>query len=254
MSPDRVEAELFGEEITGDFAPKAGTFELAHNGTLFLDEVADMPQQTQGKIVRVIQEQVFQRLGGTARIEVDVRLIASTTRDLIVEVNEGRFREDLYYRLNVVPIKVPPLNTRKDDIPILVDFFIDLAGDSTGKGKRKLSVDAIATLQTYEWPGNVRELRNVVERLIIMTPDNYSAPIGSEFLPLEVSGRVSETISQAVQGEIIGLPLRDARQVFEREYLVMQIDRFGGNITKTAEFVGMERSALYRKLKSLGVA
>lgn len=253
MSPDRVEAELFGEETDDGAPPKAGTFELAHTGTLFLDEVADMPMETQGKIVRVLQEQVFQRIGGTTRIEVSVRVIASTTRDLAVELAEGRFREDLYYRLNVVPIDLPSLQERREDIPLLTEFFIDQAGDNAGHARRALGADAIATLQAYDWPGNVRELRNVVERLLIMAPGDPSEPIGSEMLPAEVTGRITESNNFPGQGEIIGLPLRDAREVFEREYLAAQLNRFDGNISKTAEFVGMERSALHRKLKSLGI-
>jgi len=253
MSPDRVEVELFGEETDDDSPPKPGTFELAHNGTLLLDEVADMPLETQGKIVRALQEQVFQRIGGTARIEVSVRVIASSTRDLAIELAEGRFREDLYYRLNVVPIEIPPLQNRREDIPLLTDFFIKNTEDGAGHSHRTLGPDAIATLQAYDWPGNVRELRNVVERLLIMAPGDASVPIGSDLLPAEVTGRITETNNFPGQGEIIGLPLRDAREVFEREYLLAQLNRFDGNISKTAEFVGMERSALHRKLKSLGI-
>ena len=253
MSPDRVEVELFGEE-TGDGSPhKVGTFEKAHNGTLFLDEVADMPLETQGKIVRALQEQVFQRIGGTARIEVSVRVVASSTRDLTLELSEGRFREDLYYRLNVVPITVPSLRERRDDIPLLAEFFIEQARDNVGHGHRTIASDAIATMQAYDWPGNVRELRNVVERMLIMAPGGSSVPIGSDMLPAEVTGRITEATNFPAQAEIIGLPLRHAREVFEREYLVTQLDRFDGNISKTAEFVGMERSALHRKLKSLGI-
>lgn len=253
MSPDRVEAELFGEEGEDGSPNKVGTFEQAHNGTLFLDEVADMPLETQGKIVRALQEQVFQRIGGSRQIEVSVRVIASSTRDLTQELSDGRFREDLYYRLNVVPIAVPPLLSRRDDIPLLVDFFAAQAGESAGHGTRTVAADTIAALQTYDWPGNVRELRNVVERMLIMAPDDSSVPIGPEMLPAEVTGRISVTNNLPAQAKIIGLQLRDAREIFEREYLVAQLDRFDGNISRTAEFVGMERSALHRKLKSLGI-
>lgn len=254
MSPERVEAELFGEQMEDDTPHKIGTFEQAHNGTLFLDEVADMPLETQGKIVRALQEQVFQRIGGSAQIEVDVRVIASSTRDLTLELSEGRFREDLYYRLNVVPIGVPPLRDRRKDIPLLAEFFIEQARDNSGSGQRIISPEAMATLQSYDWPGNVRELRNVVERLLIMAPGDTSQPIGSDMLPAEVTGRVNDANNTfSAQTEVIGLPLRDAREVFEREYLAAQLDRFDGNISKTAEFVGMERSALHRKLRSLGI-
>ncbi len=253
MSPERVEVELFGEQ-TEDGAPhKIGTFEQAHNGTLFLDEVADMPLETQGKIVRALQEQVFQRVGGTTQIEVDVRVIASSTRDLAQELNEGRFREDLYYRLNVVPINVPPLRERRKDIPMLAEFFIDQATEDSGSANRTLTPEALATLQSYDWPGNVRELRNVVERLLIMAPGGASHPIGPDMLPAEVTGRINEANNFSAQAEVIGLPLRDAREVFEKEYLAAQLDRFDGNISKTAEFIGMERSALHRKLRSLGI-
>ena len=254
MSPDRVEAELFGEQMEDGTPHKVGTFEQAHNGTLFLDEVADMPLETQGKIVRVLQEQVFQRLGGTAHIEVDVRVIASSTHDLAQELQEGRFREDLYYRLNVVPINVPPLCDRRKDIPLLTTFFIEQAMESSGHGNRTISPEAMAALQAYHWPGNVRELRNVVERLLIMTPGDPLHPIGSDMLPGEVTGRVTEASRFSTQTEVIGLPLRDAREVFERDYLASQLERFDGNISKTAEFIGMERSALHRKLKSLGIS
>ncbi len=253
MSPDRVEAELFGEEVEDGSPHKVGTFEQAHNGTLFLDEVADMPLETQGKIVRALQEQVFQRIGGSRQIEVSVRVIASSTRDLTHELSEGRFREDLYYRLNVVPIVVPSLRERRDDIPLLTDFFTAQAGENAGHGRRTIAADTIAALQTYDWPGNVRELRNVVERMLIMAPDDSSISIGPDMLPAEVTGRISEASNFPAQAEIIGLQLRDAREVFEREYLVAQLDRFDGNISKTAEFIGMERSALHRKLKSLGI-
>ncbi len=253
MSPERVEAELFGEQMEDGTPHKVGTFEQAHNGTLFLDEVADMPLETQGKIVRALQEQVFQRIGGTAQIEVDVRVIASSTRDLAQELQEGRFREDLYYRLNVVPINVPPLCDRRKDIPLLTAFFIEQAMESSGHGSREISPEAMAALQTYQWPGNVRELRNVVERLLIMAPGGPLHPIGSDMLPGEVTGRVSEASNFSTHTEVIGLPLRDAREVFERDYLAAQLERFDGNISKTAEFIGMERSALHRKLKSLGI-
>jgi two-component system nitrogen regulation response regulator NtrX len=256
MAPDRVELELFGVEgpVDGGEAPrKVGTFEAAHNGTLFLDEVADMPLETQGKIVRVLQEQVFERVGGGTRVQVDVRVIAATTRDLGQEIHNGRFREDLFYRLSVVPIRVPALRERREDIPLLATYFMQRAAEGSGQRPRPFNEDAMATLQAHDWPGNVRELRNVVERLLIMAPGTADDPIRSEMLPAELDNGLAATRHPEHNTEIMGLPLRDAREIFEREYLVAQVNRFGGNISRTAAFVGMERSALHRKLKSLGI-
>ncbi len=256
MLPDRVEIELFGTETAdadGEAPQKVGTFEAAHNGTLFLDEIADMPLETQGKIVRVLQEQVFERVGGTTRVEVDVRVVASSTADLAEEINAGRFREDLFYRLNVVPIEVPSLKQRTEDIPILAEYFMERAATISGQPPRALSADAMAVLQSYSWPGNVRELRNVIERMLIMAPDDSSQPIGADHLPPEINANAPVAGNLNDNIEIMGLSLRDAREIFEREYLVAQVTRFGGNISRTAEFIGMERSALHRKLKSLGV-
>ena len=256
LLPERFEIELFGAEnpsADGETQQKVGTFEAAHNGTLFLDQVADMPLETQGKIVRVLQEQIFERVGGTTRVEVDVRVVAASTADLAEEIDAGRFREDLFYRLNVVPIVVPPLKKRPDDIPLLTQHFMERAATSTGRPHREVNADALAVLQAYSWPGNVRELRNVIERLLIMAPDDPSKSIGIDMLPPEIN--VDTPVSGNMEGkmEIMGLGLRDAREIFEREYLMAQVTRFGGNISKTAEFIGMERSALHRKLKSLGV-
>ena len=256
MLPDRFEIELFGTEASeadGERPQKVGTFETAHNGTLFLDEIADMPLETQGKIVRVLQEQVFERVGGTTRVEVDVRVVASSTRGLAEEINAGRFREDLFYRLNVVPIEVPSLKQRPEDIPDLAEHFMEHAAVLSGQPPRTLSADAMAVLQSYSWPGNVRELRNVIERMLIMAPDDASQPIGANHLPPEINANTPVAGNLDDNVEIMGLSLRDAREIFEREYLVAQVTRFGGNISKTAEFIGMERSALHRKLKSLGV-
>ncbi len=256
MLPDRFEIELFGTEASeadGERPQKVGTFEAAHNGTLFLDEIADMPLETQGKIVRVLQEQVFERVGGTTRVEVDVRVVSSSTRSLAEEINAGRFREDLFYRLNVVPIEVPSLKKRPEDIPDLAEHFMEHAAVLSGQPPRTLSADAMAVLQSYYWPGNVRELRNVIERMLIMAPDDASQPIGANHLPPEINANTPVAGNLNHNVEIMGLSLRDAREIFEREYLVAQVSRFGGNISKTAEFIGMERSALHRKLKSLGV-
>jgi two-component system nitrogen regulation response regulator NtrX len=256
MLPERFEIELFGAEnpsAESETQQKVGTFEAAHNGTLFLDEVADMPLETQGKIVRVLQEQIFERVGGTTRVEVDVRVFAASTADLAEEIDAGRFREDLFYRLNVVPIEVPPLKKRPDDIPLLAQHFMERAATATGRPHREVNADALAVLQAYPWPGNVRELRNVIERLLIMAPDDPSKSIGIDMLPPEINADTPVSGNMAGKMEIMGLPLRDAREIFEREYLMAQVTRFGGNISKTAEFIGMERSALHRKLKSLGM-
>ena len=256
MLPERFEIELFGAEnpnAESEAQQKVGTFEAAHNGTLFLDEVADMPLETQGKIVRVLQEQIFERVGGTTRVEVDVRVVAASTADLAEEIDAGRFREDLFYRLNVVPIEVPPLKKRPDDIPLLAQHFMERAATATGRPHREVNADALAVLQAYSWPGNVRELRNVIERLLIMAPDDPSKSIGIDMLPPEINADTPVSGNMAGKMEIMGLPLRDAREIFEREYLMTQVTRFGGNISKTAEFIGMERSALHRKLKSLGM-
>jgi len=257
MTPERMEEELFGVETTpgGERAGtvKIGTFEAAHKGTLLLDEVADMPLETQGKIVRALQEQVFTRVGGRTRVTVDVRVIATSTRDLAAEIAAGRFREDLYYRLNVVPVAVPPLNARREDIKALAERFLAQACEMTGQALRSIGGDAMSALQSYDWPGNVRELRNAVERMLILAPTDPSHPITAEYLPREVVGLVEEIAGPDRHGEIMTLPLREARERFEHDYLSAQIKRFDGNISRTAEFVGMERSALHRKLKSLGV-
>ncbi len=256
MRPDRLEIELFGAEagIEGpDFPRHPGVFETADKGTLFLDEVADMPLETQGKIVRALQEQTFERVGGAARIQVDVRVIAATSHNLEDLIAEGGFREDLYYRLAVVPIAVPPLSARREDIPDLVSHFMARSARSSGLAARKLGDDAMAALQAYDWPGNVRQLRNVVEWLLIMAPGDEEGIIHADDLPPDLLEAAPRTIRGGPAEEILGLDLRAAREMFEREYLSAQINRFGGNVSRTAEFVGMERSALHRKLKSLGI-
>ena len=255
MEPDRMEIELFGAEraADGEGSRKVGTFELAHNGTLLLDEVIDMPWETQGKIVRLLQEQIFERLGGSTRVGVDVRVVATATRGLAEEIRAGRFREDLFYRLNVVPIQIPSLRERREDIPLLADEFMHRAAEISGRPPRKIALDASAALQAYDWPGNVRELRNIIERLLIMAPGDPSQPIGTEMLPTEIVYEAPGSSARNRSGEVRGLPLREAREAFEREYLKAQVMRFDGNISRTAAFVGMERSALHRKLKSLGL-
>jgi two-component system, NtrC family, nitrogen regulation response regulator NtrX len=254
MAPERMELELFGTERAADDTPrKVGLFELAHGGTLFLDEVADMPLETQGKIVRVLQEQTFERVGGSRPVQVDVRVVGATSKDLAKLIAAGRFREDLYYRLNVVPIRVPPLIERREDIRVLIGHFLARAADASGLTPRTIAQDALAALHAYKWPGNVRQLRNVVDWLLIMAPGESSQPITSEMLPPEIGAEAPLVVRGQNGAEMISLPLREAREEFERQYLIAQIARFGGNISRTAEFVRMERSALHRKLKLLGV-
>jgi two-component system nitrogen regulation response regulator NtrX len=252
IAPDRMDLELFGEEGEGGRPRKIGVFERAHGGTLFLDEVADMPRDTQSRILRVLVEQRFRRVGGDNDVQVDVRVISSTSRDLREEIGVGRFREDLFHRLNVVPVRVPGLAERRDDIPELVDYFIDRICGATGLVRRRLADDAIATLQVNPWPGNVRQLRNNIERMLILASGEPAEVITADMLPHEV-GTSGQGASIGTE-RIIALPLREARELFEREYLNAQILRFGGNISRTAAFIGMERSALHRKLKSLGLA
>ena len=255
MHPDRLESELFGlEDGDGQCAPgRIGTLERAHGGTLLLDEVADMPPETQGKIVRVLQEQTFQRVGGRRPVEVDVRVIAATNRDLDSLMADGDFREDLYYRLNVVPIRVPALRERAEDVPALIEAFMAKAAAAAGVPLRTLSEEAMAALQGYDWPGNVRQLRNVVDWILIMAPGGPGTPVGVDMLPPDVIGPSANLAPGEAASEVMAMPLREAREVFERQYLAAQVSRFGGNISRTASFVGMERSALHRKLRSLGI-
>lgn len=251
INPQRMEQELFGYEENG--LVHTGVLERAHTGTLLLDEVADMPLETQSKIVRVLQDQTFMRVGGSEHIKVDVRIIASTSRDLRAAMNEQKFREDLYYRLNVVPVAIPPLRQRLEDIPHLIDSFMEQLGKQNALPKRDFTPSAMLALQSYNWPGNVRQLKNLVEWLLIMGSKQPNALVDVEDLPPEISGTIPSTLKTEWGADLIGLPLREAREVFEREYLLSQVHRFGGNISKTAQFIGMERSALHRKLKSLNI-
>ncbi|MEI7805447.1 MAG: sigma-54 dependent transcriptional regulator [Hyphomicrobiales bacterium] len=252
--PERMEVELFGVDPTnGAESRKAGALEEAHGGTLFIDEIADMPRETQNKILRVLVDQTFQRVGGNTKVAVDVRIVSSTARNLEAEIAAGKFREDLYHRLSVVPIRVPPLAERRDDIPDLVEYFMDQISTATGLPKRRIGDDAMAVLQSHDWPGNVRQLRNNVERLMILAGGEPDAVLSASMLPQDVGSMVPSMPNGNGGEQLMGLPLRDAREMFEREYLVAQISRFGGNISRTAEFVGMERSALHRKLKALGI-
>lgn len=252
MAPDRVEEELFGTEDRSGGARKVGALEEAHGGTLYIDEIADMPIETQGKVLRVLVEQKFLRVGGSHKVAVDVRIITSTARDLERDMAEGRFREDLFHRLNVVPLRVPSLAERRDDIPELINHFVQQIAQSSGLAARRIGEDAIAVLQAHDWPGNVRELRNNVERLMILSGGDPSGVITAEMLPDEIGSNVPLPVNGGAE-HLMSLALREAREIFEREYLLAQINRFGGNISRTAEFVGMERSALHRKLRALGV-
>ncbi|MDF2493377.1 sigma-54 dependent transcriptional regulator [Sphingomonas sp.] len=248
MTPERVEEELFGVEEAGDLV-RPGLLEQAHGGTLFLDEIADMPITTQGRILRVLTDQSFTRVGGTRVVKVDVRVVSATGRDLTQEIADCRFREDLYYRLNVVPVAIPSLAERREDIPALVEHFVAHYAAQRRVTTPEVATDAMVALQSYDWPGNVRQLRNVVERTIILAPGDRIARIDVDLLPGEVLGDQGGGGANA----IMGAPLREARETFEREYLKVQIRRFSGNISRTATFIGMERSALHRKLKLLGI-
>jgi two-component system nitrogen regulation response regulator NtrX len=253
ITPERMEHELFGTEAVNGDARKVGALEEAHGGTLYLDEVGDMPRETQNKILRVLVDQTFQRVNGTNRVNVDVRIISSTGRDLEREIGEGTFREDLFHRLAVVPLRVPALAERREDIPLLVRHFVEQISRSTGLPPRLIGDDAMAVLQAHDWPGNIRQLRNNVERLMILARGDAAETITAEMLPSEIGEMLPTTPGRAGGEHLMAMPLRDAREIFEREYLTAQVNRFGGNISRTAEFVGMERSALHRKLKSLGV-
>src|SRR5215210_6873900 len=256
LNPARFEEELFGVESAADSAGavrRAGVLERAHGGTLVLDEVADMPLETQGKIVRALQEQGFERVGGATRVKVDVRVLATTNRDLQSEIAAGRFREDLYYRLAVVPLRTPSLRERREDVPALARHFMVRSASTSGMPAREIGEDALAALQAYDWPGNVRQLRNLVDWLLIMAPGDAREAIRADMLPPEVGSAAPAMLKLDRSSEIMTLPLREARELFEKQYLEAQLLRFGGNISRTANFVGMERSALHRKLKFLGV-
>jgi len=249
IEPDRMEEVLFGRE-SSERGVEPGLLEQAHGGVIFFDEVADMPLGTQSKILRVLVDQQFQRVGGNDKVRVDLRVISATNKDLEAEINADRFRQELYHRLNVVPINVPSLADRREDIPQLAEYFIAQFNESQGLPLRALADEAVALMQTMTWPGNVRQLKNMVERVLIL--GDGTGPIEAKDLPRE-EDKVVEEGRVVLSGALATLPLREAREAFEREYLLTQINRFGGNISRTASFVGMERSALHRKLKSLGV-
>jgi two-component system nitrogen regulation response regulator NtrX len=251
MSPERVEEELFGSELDGTMRP--GLLEHAHGGTLFLDEIADMPLTTQAKILRVLTDQSYHRVGGQRPVKVDVRVLSATSRNLQEEINAGRFREDLFYRLNVVPVRLPPLRERREDIPELVSHFLARFAAERRMQPPGISEEAMAALQAHDWPGNVRQLRNIIERTLILAPGDRASCIEVDLLPPEILDSHNAMGGATTAVTIMGSPLREARESFEREYLKIQIRRFSGNISRTASFIGMERSALHRKLKALGI-
>jgi two-component system nitrogen regulation response regulator NtrX len=252
MAPERMEEELFGIEAGPENEQRVGALEEAHGGTLFIDEVADMPAVTQGKVLRVLLDQTFQRVGGSKKVKVDVRVVSSTSRDLLGLIAEGKFREDLYHRLGVVLVRVPSLAERREDIPELVEHFCKVYSSMSGQPARRLAGDAMAVLQTRDWTGNVRELRNNVERIMILSGGDPQSEITAGMLPQDVgTSRSSEALFSSEH--LLTLPLREAREAFERDYVAAQLSRFGGNISRTSQFIGMERSALHRKIKLLGL-
>lgn len=250
LDPDRFEEQLFGTEVDGKLK-QVGLMELAHGGTLFLDEIADMPIPTQAKILRVLTDQTFTRVGGERPIRVDVRVISTSAKNLTEEIEAKRFREDLYYRLNVVPIELPELSERREDISDLADFFLIRYANQHDMQPPKISNEAMAAMQAFDWPGNVRQLKNIIERIVIFAPTKNLNVIDLSNLPTEIIGGVEGPNNNI--SNLMGMPLREARETFEREYLKVQINRFSGNISRTAGFIGMERSALHRKLKLLGL-
>ncbi len=252
ITPDRMELELFGTEESGETARKVGAMEEAHGGTLYIDEIADMPRDTQSRILRVLIEQQFQRVGGSTKVNVDVRVLSSTAQDLEELIKIGHFREDLFHRLAVVPIRIPPLCERREDIPELVEAFMDQIARQSGITGCQIGEDAMVVLQAHDWPGNIRQLRNNIERLMILARVEAGTVITADMLPKEV-GEMLPNAGNKSGEHLMSLPLKEAREAFERDYLDAQVGRFSGNISRTASFVGMERSALHRKLKSLGL-
>lgn len=253
ITPERMEEELFGIEDEQGNPRKVGALEEAHGGTLYLDEVADMPAETQGKILRVLVDQSFARVGGSGKVQVDIRILSSTAKNLEELIALGQFRQDLYHRLGVVPLRVPGLAERREDVPVLVKHFMEQISAASGIPLRAIGDDAMAVLQTHDWPGNVRQLRNNVERLLILARGEPDSVITADLLPAEV-GAMLPSLPTTGGEHLMSVPLREAREIFERDYLQAQIKRFDGNISRTAEFVGMERSALHRKLKTLGLS
>jgi two-component system nitrogen regulation response regulator NtrX len=251
MEADHMEEKLFGIDKGPDTPPTIGALEEAHGGTLYIDEVADMPSETQAKVLRVLLEQTFQRVGGARKVKVDVRIVSSTAKNLAAMIAEQRFREDLYHRLNVVPVEVPSLAERREDIPDLIEHFAKTYSTASGQPTRRFGNDALAVMQTRNYAGNVRELRNIVERIMILSTGESSESITADQLPQEPS---TSSATTGFSGEhLLAMPLRDAREAFERDYIAAQLSRFGGNISRASQFIGMERSALHRKIKSIGL-
>lgn len=252
-SEESLEAQLFGREATGTSERKLGILEQAHGGSLFLDEVTEMPLDVQSKFVRFLHEQSFKRVGGDHKVVVDVRVFAASKSDINEAIALGCFREDLYYRLNVITLHLPPLKERREDIPELVSYFVSRLSRQANISKRQFSEAALTLMKTYAWPGNVHELRNVVERALIMTPAANDEPVTAEELPPEVRGEKLSSLGDQRTPDFLSMSLREAREYFEREYLLAQVQKFAGNISRTANFIGMERSALHRKLRQLQV-
>ena len=253
LASERVDAELFGSESLQSHRRVVGLFEQAHKGTLYFDEICDLPLETQGKIVRAVNEQRFRRVGGNTEVVVDVRVISASSRDLAAEISAGRLREDLYYRLGVVPLTMPPLAQRREDIPLLAKHFIALVAKRLGVLPFKISDEVLAAMQGYSWPDNVRQIHNVIETMLILAPNDRNEPIDLDLLPAEIHN-VTRSSDETEMDTLMGLPLRGAREEFERAYLVTQLHRFDGNVSRVASFIGMERSALHRKLKALNIA
>ena len=253
LASERVDAELFGSENLQSHRRVVGLFEQAHKGTLYFDEICDLPLDTQGKIVRAVNEQRFRRVGGNTEVVVDVRVISASSRNLAAEISAGRLREDLYYRLGVVPLTMPPLAQRREDIPLLAKHFTRLVSKRLGVLPFKLSDEVLAAMQGYGWPGNVRQIHNVIETMLILAPTDRNKPIAVDLLPSEIHN-VARSGDESEMDTLMGLPLRGAREEFERAYLSTQLERFDGNVSRVAAFIGMERSALHRKLKALNIA
>jgi two-component system nitrogen regulation response regulator NtrX len=248
-----IDEQLFGLEATANSPRKLGLLEQAHGGSLFFDEVTELPLSVQAKLVRFLHEHSFKRLNGSQKVVSDVRVFAGSKQDLKGAIEAGTFREDLYYRLNVITLNLPSLKERLEDIPDLVSYFISRLSRQVGVLKRQFSEAALAIMKTYDWPGNVNELRNIVEKTLIMSPAANDELISPDELPMEVRGEELTSLTAQNAPDFLSMRLREAREYFEREYLLAQVQKFAGNISKTASFVGMERSALHRKLRQLQV-